>query len=83
VSAGGQVERIELHAGGAERDAGAADGFAQPPVLILRVDDRDLDPGVQRPQHIQFRQVGLAGAGAGEHDGVVVVQRPAIPQHQG
>jgi len=42
--AGGEVEGVDPHAGGAEVDVGAADGLGEAPVFVLGVDDRDLDP---------------------------------------
>jgi len=58
---------------------GAADRFGQAQVFVFGVDHGDLHPVVQRPEHFEFDQVGLAGAGAGNDDGVVVVLGPAVP----
>ena len=78
----GQVERVDPHPGGAGADDGAADGVGEAGVFVFGVDDVDLDPAVEGAQEFEFDQVGLAGAGAGEHDGVVVVAGEPVPQHQ-
>ena len=79
--AGRDVERVEPDAGGAELDGGAADRVGQAQVLVFGVDDRHLDPVVQGPQDLELDEVGLAGAGAGEDDAVVVVLGPPVPPH--
>ena len=76
---GRDVQGVDPDAGRAELDGGAADGVAQPQVLVFGVDDGDLDAVVERAQGLQLDQVAFAGAGAGEHHGVVVVAGPAVP----
>ena len=78
----GQVERVEVDAGGAQVDVRAAGGGGEPGVLVLGVDHPAFGALVQRPEDLQLGQVGLPGAGRGEGDGVVVVGRPPVPGHQ-
>ena len=78
---GRDVEGVDPDAGGAELDGGATDRVAQPEVFVFGVDDRDVYAVVEGAEDFQLDQVGLAGAGAGQDDGVVVVDRPAVPPH--
>jgi hypothetical protein len=75
-------ERVQVDAGVAQVDDGAADGVGEAGVLVLRVEHDDLDAVVELAQEIQLGQVRLAGAGTGKGDGVVVVPAPAVPDHQ-
>ena len=83
-AAGGdrQVERVDVHAGCAGGDHGAADGVGEAGVLVFGVDDVGLDAAVQRAQQLEFDQVGLARPGPAEDDGVVVVAGEPVPEHQ-
>jgi hypothetical protein len=63
----------------AETHDGAADGVGQAQIRVFRVDHRHLDPLVQVAQDLQLDEVGLAGAGAGEHDAVVILLGPPVP----
>jgi hypothetical protein len=60
----------------------AAHRLGQSGVLVLGVDDERLDPGVERAQQFELGQVRLARPAAGEDDGVVVGQPPAVPEHE-
>ena len=73
--AGGDVERVEAHPGGAELHDGAADAFGEAHVLVFGVDDGDVHAVVEVAQDVEFGEVGLPGAGAGQDDRVVVVLR--------
>ena len=57
--AGGQVERVDPHAGGAERDGGAADRVGQAQVLVFGVDDGDLHPVVEGAQESSLTRYDL------------------------
>jgi len=63
-------------------DDGPADDPSQAPVLVLRVDDQDLDPGVQGPEDLDLRQVALPGSRPGQDDLVVVLQGEPVQEHQ-
>ena len=58
-----------------------ADRVGEADVLVFGVDDRDVHAVGQGAQDLQFDEVGLAGAGAGQDDAVVVVLRPPVPPH--
>ena len=77
-----EVEGVEPHPRGPEVEVGTADRFGQAPVLVLGVDHRHLDAGVQAAQRLELGQVGLARTRTGQDDRVVVVLGEAVPQHQ-
>ena len=77
-----QVERVDVHAGCAGGDHGAADSVGEAGVFVFGVDDVGLDSAVQRAQQLEFDQVGLARPGPAEDDGVVVVAGEPVPEHQ-
>ena len=60
-----------------QADVLAAHGLADPPVLVLGVDDVVLDAQHQRPQRLHLAGVGLARAALGEHHLVGVLQLAA------
>jgi hypothetical protein len=78
----GRSRGVEVDAGGAEVEVGAAERGAQPRVLVFGVDDPAFGPGVELPGDLQLGQVGLARAGRGQGDRVVVVLRPPVPGDQ-
>lgn len=78
----GQVEGVDAHPRGAQLYDRAAGRFGQPDVLLFRVHDQHLHAVVERAQDVEFRQVGLASAGARKHDRVVVVHHPTVEADQ-
>ena len=81
VVADRQVERVEFHPLGAQAHDDPADGVGQAQVLVFGVDDLDPRPLVEGAQDLEFDEVGLTGAGAGDDDGVVVLRVPPVPPH--
>jgi hypothetical protein len=82
VGFGSEVQGVEMHPGGAQPQGGAADGVGEPLVFVFGVDNQDLDTLIEPPQRLQFGQVALAGAGAGQDDLVVVGLGPPVPADQ-
>ena len=78
----GHVEGVEAHPRGAEPDDRAPDGLGQGQVLVLRVDDGRVRAAAEEAQEFELGEVGLAGARAGQGDGVVVVLAEAVPEHR-
>jgi hypothetical protein len=78
----GQVEGVKADSVGAEVQVRAAGPGGEAGVLVFGFDDPALGALVGVAQDLQLGEVGLARAGGGEGDGVVVVACPPVPGDQ-